>query len=494
MMHKNSKKDIEIANPQENEDLNLLTPQFPDELIIEPINKENKEMRYTHYQRRSDIGNAGWDKFMTQLQSLDPSGDFTNWLDVVEPQYSYQYVHEKICLKKNLTLPSGDTIDLYLQPSAIINLAGEIFSSTEEPISSGNNDEEQQSRFTQAYNNLIDPGKYQKMQKFLETSFFNPEQNDLIFKKSMTADSLQYDLIRNEGNLGVEFCDNHLNLTTHNLDHFGTEAFIAFTAGLSIAHSKAAAAKENDDKETRKALLTEALTYALFACHFLTDIYTAGHINVPQREILNAMNGDELSSIPRLGSSTKILMSSLLVKQMHGECHEKPVKLKPKSQPYRKKNPYRWGNLNQENEGSENQYNNDGEGCDEQYDFSSDQACNAIALALYDIYLIYTGNLNKEVLFLDSFQQTFSEIYEQENNLNKNPLFSYSKERNDISMNTDEGYKPLPSIKNTAKLSTLIGVFYNFKTKNTAQRIKELNNNEVEELLENLENAHCKFR
>lgn len=69
----------------------------------------------------------------------------------------------------------------------------------------------------------------------------------------------------------------YVNLAYQNLDHFGKDAIAAYQAGHSLA-LKLASQKRLED----------AYFYDGFACHFLTDLFSAGHIRTPRRAIWNS--------------------------------------------------------------------------------------------------------------------------------------------------------------------------------------------------------------
>lgn len=540
---------------------------FPDKIIIESLTEVDNCKSRLNFERRENIGNAGFDRFLEKMICVDPAGDFTNLLqiDCIYPDDRLPFYKLRLC--SNMLLPSGETTDVCLSANDILNLAGDIFTSLKKPISSTNNEAEQKSRFIEAYNALIDPNNYNKIMASLEG--LNNYDNEisrspaLTFEKKVDANSnsLNYDVMKNDNNYPThEFCNNHLSITTESLDHFGASSYAAFSVGLSLACEKAVAAA-NLRGDNKNALITEALCYVLFACHFLVDIYTKGHIDLPMREMLNAVTGNKINAIPMVEnlSSTKKMMILLLLKQMHDGDHEEPVRLRKlnqtKSAP---PDPKRWENLPKFNEeegcdeiqasnytqpelsvvSDENvsdsignhgdQYdfehdkayktveqnqchnlNDKGEGCDERYDFNYDQACEAIALALNDIYLVYNDpnllyqNYRKEkeelrkektkLLFLDEIKEILIRIEKQKNDLFKHSLFNV-KSNNSIEVQTKNGCKRLGGLSNAKNLVSLLSIFYEIKTKNKDTNAKILNKEETESLMKNLDQSNCTFR
>ncbi len=97
----------------------------------------------------------------------------------------------------------------------------------------------------------------------------------------------------------------YLDLAEVNFDHFGAHAVVAYSAGHSVALQLAAGAR--GDLEQLK------LAYAMnaFADHFLSDLFSAGHLRTPRLELYR--EGE------KSGKPGFVTLYNLLVKEMHDE-------------------------------------------------------------------------------------------------------------------------------------------------------------------------------
>jgi hypothetical protein len=96
-----------------------------------------------------------------------------------------------------------------------------------------------------------------------------------------------------------------LQLADNNYDHFGEWAVAAYSIGHRAALDQALIAykTQNPTDKTRQLILAYAMN--AFADHFLTDLFSAGHLRTPRREL-------------SLVSATHAL-GSLMAKLMHDE-------------------------------------------------------------------------------------------------------------------------------------------------------------------------------
>lgn len=93
----------------------------------------------------------------------------------------------------------------------------------------------------------------------------------------------------------------YLLLAEQDFDHFGANAVVAYQAGHEAAIQRALIAGRTQDEDG----LSEAYALEAFACHFLTDRFSAGHIRVPRAELPQNV--------------TPAVLGSLLVTFMHDE-------------------------------------------------------------------------------------------------------------------------------------------------------------------------------
>jgi hypothetical protein len=108
------------------------------------------------------------------------------------------------------------------------------------------------------------------------------------------------------GNAWLPF-GRYLNLAAENFDHFTHFAITAYTAGHAVA---TAAAKEAG--ATKDVLgLQRAYAMNAFADHFMTDLFSAGHLRVPRKELYDLV----LTPLPGFSGS----LGSYLTRYMHNE-------------------------------------------------------------------------------------------------------------------------------------------------------------------------------
>ncbi|GAA5017780.1 hypothetical protein [Actinopolymorpha pittospori] len=105
----------------------------------------------------------------------------------------------------------------------------------------------------------------------------------------------------------------YLSLAAENWDHFTNYAIVAYRAGHAVAMREArdARASAGVDPAARRARLAQAYAMNAFADHFLTDLFSAGHLRAPRKELYDQV------TTPFPGYSGTL--GSLLVRCMHDE-------------------------------------------------------------------------------------------------------------------------------------------------------------------------------
>lgn len=84
----------------------------------------------------------------------------------------------------------------------------------------------------------------------------------------------------------------YLNLASENWDHFGAHAVTAYTAGHAVAcHEAALAAAPGIPDAEKRVRLERAYAMNAFADHFLTDLFSSGHLRVPRKEMYDRPDG-----------------------------------------------------------------------------------------------------------------------------------------------------------------------------------------------------------
>jgi hypothetical protein len=113
-------------------------------------------------------------------------------------------------------------------------------------------------------------------------------------------------------------------LLKNNFDHFGDQAREAYRAGHRLALKLAAIAgqlkKSNSDLSNK--FLMQAFTIELFACHFLTDLFSSGHQRTPRKELYDYLKEKGGKKIP-----FKNAFAGMMANVMHDEDNENGVVL-----------------------------------------------------------------------------------------------------------------------------------------------------------------------
>ncbi|WP_166220531.1 phospholipase [Pseudomonas atagonensis] len=85
----------------------------------------------------------------------------------------------------------------------------------------------------------------------------------------------------------------YLKLAANNADHFGEWARLAYIAGHIAALQTAAAAQASHDEQQ----LERAYAMNAFADHFLTDLFSSGHLRVPRKQLAAVVTPSDLGSL-----------------------------------------------------------------------------------------------------------------------------------------------------------------------------------------------------
>lgn len=200
----------------------------------------------------------------------------------------------------------------------IIALAGDFYGDPDHPISDAPNPEQQ---FMTNFQSLAaNPASVQEVRNILAILTEEFDEVAVVIQQGLPpsaayaelADSLSVkwnNVTRPGGGYGswnplsyswLPF-GRYLNLAGTNWDHFGADAVKCYTAGHNLALTAAAAA-------TNDSQLAQAYAINAFADHFLTDLFSAGHIRTPRRQLYDS------TIIPGQKG-----LASLITRSMHDE-------------------------------------------------------------------------------------------------------------------------------------------------------------------------------
>jgi hypothetical protein len=201
-----------------------------------------------------------------------------------------------------LHLPNG----LALSYGQIVSLGGDFYGIADQPISDGATPAERVQRFANAFNSLaVLPASNAEARQILavmqkEIAAVNQAIQD--GKQPHEAYDALGDTLSEEWNRitgGGSFVSalfplgRYLKLAANNADHFAEGALAAYIAGHTVAVQQAILAKNSADETQLE------LAYAMnaFADHYLTDLFSAGHLRVPRRELAAVVTPSDLGSL-----------------------------------------------------------------------------------------------------------------------------------------------------------------------------------------------------
>ncbi len=179
-------------------------------------------------------------------------------------------------MSTNLTLQNG----IQLTFGQIVALAGDFYGVADKPIiitdtpltpeSNKEHNKEHKKRFKAAYRTLASAPRKE----------IEDEVKKLV--KMIREDQIVREKGKGKLHTNVQFTmatkGRMVRLAAKNFDHFQPQAKEAYLVGHQLAMKKAREAAKEKDLEKKKKKLMEAYSMDAFACHFLTDCFSSGHI------------------------------------------------------------------------------------------------------------------------------------------------------------------------------------------------------------------------
>jgi hypothetical protein len=201
-----------------------------------------------------------------------------------------------------LHLPNG----LALTYGQVVALGGDFYGIPDQPVSDGATPADRIQRFTNAFNSLaVLPASNAEAKLILGVM-----QKEIAAVKQAIKDGKQpheaYDALGdtlseewNKITGGGSFVSalfplgRYLKLAANNADHFAEWALLAYIAGHTAALQQAVKAQSsNDEKQLELAYAMNA-----FADHYLTDLFSAGHLRVPRKQLAAVVTPSDLGSL-----------------------------------------------------------------------------------------------------------------------------------------------------------------------------------------------------
>lgn len=207
-------------------------------------------------------------------------------------------------LANGLALSFGDIVAM-----------GDFYGLPGSPISQGLNEQERKMRFIAAFNTLAASkdsteettkivSAIHLERKMVADELAKGRSGQEVYSESSTERVMNWNCITGgacSGPVWFLMPGRYLLLAKTDYDHFGNNAVIAYLTGHQVAIQEAVkASARHDQKGLERAYAMEA-----FACHFLTDRFSSGHMRTPRTELPDHV--------------TPSLVGSLLAIFMHNE-------------------------------------------------------------------------------------------------------------------------------------------------------------------------------
>jgi hypothetical protein len=201
-----------------------------------------------------------------------------------QPLPIFSFLNDMPCQSNNLLLSYGD----------ILALAGDYFAA-KEPIATAASKQEGRNRFLEAYNSLA------TTTQATVKDIFKINQQSYVSNPSLNEYIQQFLLVKT---LGMKY----FNITNNNLDHFEEWSTTAYQIGHTVALEMAVkgyALLQQNNFEQANYYLNLAYQMNAFACHFLSDSFSSGHMReLTLRKDMSAKYG---------------VLGGILINSMHDE-------------------------------------------------------------------------------------------------------------------------------------------------------------------------------
>ncbi|MBH3407209.1 phospholipase [Pseudomonas glycinae] len=223
-----------------------------------------------------------------------------------------------------LHLPNG----LALTYGQVLALGGDFYGVVDRPINEGASAADRLQRFTAAFDTLaaLPASKAEATQilAIMQKEIDAVKQAIKDGKTPHEAYDALGDTLSEEWNKitgGGSFVSalfplgRYLKLAANNADHFGEWARQAYIAGHTAALQTAAAAHASQDE----LQLERAYAMNAFADHYLTDLFSSGHLRVPRKAMAAAVTPSDLGSLITRFMHDEDSKFGLKVRNGHGE-------------------------------------------------------------------------------------------------------------------------------------------------------------------------------
>lgn len=227
-----------------------------------------------------------------------------------------------------IPLPNG----LRLTYGQIVSLGGDFYGLPDAPISDGATAADRITRFTNAYNSLaVAAAAAAEAPQILQVMQTEIDAVNAALQQGQSASSAyaalgdtlseQWNRITGGGSIISPWVPlgRYLNLAAVNWDHFGAHAVLAYQAGHAAALAQALAARAAPPAQQGQAL---GYAYAMnaFADHFLSDLFSGGHITTPRKELYEGVTPSNVGSLLSRYMHDENCLWGLNVTNAHGNA------------------------------------------------------------------------------------------------------------------------------------------------------------------------------
>lgn len=242
---------------------------------------------------------------------------------IAAPQFSvgeHQYAGDHLIIHWQNQTMSTANLPLSLPNGAKLTygqalMLGDFYGVADQPISFGTTEADREARFLSAYATFSEkPTVIAELNSILaavslenklivQAYQFGQPSSD-IYKVIGDDMTIRYNCLTGGGCSASTWWTKpgrYIQLAVNNFDHFGNNAILAYVAGHQAALKEALIARETHDLSK----LQNAYAMNAFACHFISDLFSSGHLRTPRIA---------LAKLVKPG-----LASFLLVKYMHDE-------------------------------------------------------------------------------------------------------------------------------------------------------------------------------
>ncbi|KTD21597.1 phosphatidylcholine hydrolyzing phospholipase [Legionella londiniensis] len=252
----------------------------------------------------------------------------------VDDILNQHFPSDELLKRGQVELGNGMVIEL----GELYALMGDFFGIPNQPIAEGQDATEQQGRFIKAFDtlyggdektrklikNILLVGAIQKQALNIARQNCQCVNRDdcACAEKALEEVSDRTNRLWNSVTGGSDWTyplshSTYLALAKNNIDHFSDSAMLAYAAGHEAARDMIRQIPHTSSEEEKKRLIYKALTLEASAGHFLTDLFSSGHVRVPRKELYN------LKTI--LGIPVPSAITGLFTLVMHNEDGEHGV-------------------------------------------------------------------------------------------------------------------------------------------------------------------------